>query len=167
MTPHELLAGVDGWLRTLAGRYARRHGLDADDVYQAAALRVLSAAGRYDPAKGRPTTWAAWQILHAASCLLRERERFGRAALRPPEILAAVPTRAVADDPPYLDHLARALECLTERQRQVLELRHADRHTLAEVGEKFGFTRERARQIEKRAVGRLRTAILARAHPAA
>jgi RNA polymerase primary sigma factor len=54
----------------------------------------------------------------------------------------------------------RALESLSERERVVLELRYgivnSREHTLQEIGDRLGLTRERVRQIEKRAMERLR-----------
>jgi len=56
--------------------------------------------------------------------------------------------------------LAAALDSLTEREAQVLKLRYGlvdgTQQTLEEVGERFGVTRERIRQIETKAIRRLR-----------
>jgi RNA polymerase primary sigma factor len=58
------------------------------------------------------------------------------------------------------EKLEQLLDTLTPRQARILRLRFglADGHvyTLEEVGHKFGVTRERVRQIEAQALGRLR-----------
>ena len=58
------------------------------------------------------------------------------------------------------NELRKALTQLTTRERQVIELRFglADDHdhTLEEVGKKLRVTRERVRQIEERAIRKLR-----------
>ncbi len=58
------------------------------------------------------------------------------------------------------DHLTRALSTLTPREARILRLRYGLRdgreHTLKEIGEKYGLTRERIRQIEKEALRKLR-----------
>jgi RNA polymerase sigma factor (sigma-70 family) len=60
------------------------------------------------------------------------------------------------------DQVARLLESLDDRERQVLELRFGlDRsqpRTLEEIGNHFNLTRERIRQIEARAMSKLRNA---------
>lgn len=49
---------------------------------------------------------------------------------------------------------------LADRERRILEFRlgldDGVRHTLAETGKLFGLTRERIRQIELKAIGRMR-----------
>jgi len=57
--------------------------------------------------------------------------------------------------------MAKALSYLDERERQVLALRYGigeevDEHTLSEIGAQLGVTRERVRQIEVRALEKLR-----------
>ena len=67
------------------------------------------------------------------------------------------PTRPLPITEPR--ELAAALESLEERERRVLELRYGlggeRQHVLAEVGSAFGVSRERARQLESRALGKL------------
>jgi RNA polymerase primary sigma factor len=53
----------------------------------------------------------------------------------------------------------RALGILSEQQRQVLRLRFGlddGEHTLEQIGQRFGLTRERIRQIEAKALKKLR-----------
>jgi RNA polymerase primary sigma factor len=63
------------------------------------------------------------------------------------------------------DHTRRALAVLTSREQLVVTMRFGlDRrrgHTLREIGEVLGCTRERVRQIEAKALKRLRQAMLA------
>jgi RNA polymerase primary sigma factor len=58
------------------------------------------------------------------------------------------------------EHLAKALNTLTEREAAVLRLRFGIpdgvEHTLEEVGQQFHVTRERIRQIETKALQKLR-----------
>ena len=60
----------------------------------------------------------------------------------------------------YKEEINNVLKTLTEREEQVLRLRYGlvdgKQHTLEEVGKVFGVTRERIRQIESKALRRLR-----------
>ncbi len=64
------------------------------------------------------------------------------------------------DDRELCDGLSRLLGCLTPRERRIVELRFGLKGTpvatLAEIGERIGISRERVRQLEGRALMRLR-----------
>ena len=75
----------------------------------------------------------------------------------------------VNDDSPIADRtlineslsteVERALSTLTERERDIIKLFfgiNTQKMTLEEIGEKFGLTRERVRQIKEKAIRRLR-----------
>ena len=71
--------------------------------------------------------------------------------------LAVVEVAATALLP---DEISRLLAPLDEREREILKLRfgldRGEPRTLEEVGEHFNLTRERIRQIEARAMSKLR-----------
>jgi len=58
------------------------------------------------------------------------------------------------------EKIDEALGSLSEREEQVVRLRFGidndDPHTLERIGRKFGISRERVRQIEMRALDKLR-----------
>ena len=76
-----------------------------------------------------------------------------------PDEMAAEPTDAAAKEL-LREQIRDALDFLTERERQVLEMRFGlldgRDHTLEEVGKRFQVTRERIRQIEAKALRKLR-----------
>ncbi|MCH7805220.1 MAG: sigma-70 family RNA polymerase sigma factor, partial [Acidobacteria bacterium] len=58
------------------------------------------------------------------------------------------------------DHTAAVLETLTPREEQIIRMRFGigagNEHTLEEIGQRFSLTRERIRQIEAKALRKLR-----------
>jgi RNA polymerase primary sigma factor len=58
------------------------------------------------------------------------------------------------------DQIQEILDTLSEKERKILEMRHGlldgTYHTLEEVGKEFGVTRERIRQIEAKALEKIR-----------
>ena len=75
---------------------------------------------------------------------------------------AAASPEAALMDQDARRRATRALAALSNREREVLELRFGLRNshgrTLQEIADRFGVSRERVRQIEKRALERLRRA---------
>ena len=66
------------------------------------------------------------------------------------------------DDAVRTNHLAKALKSLTPREREIINRRFLEddgRTTLAEIGATFGVTKERIRQIEGKALDKLRDAL--------
>jgi RNA polymerase primary sigma factor len=71
----------------------------------------------------------------------------------------AIDPRAAAEAVALRKALAEALEELTAREQRILRMRFGigtTDHTLEEVGKAFGVTRERIRQIEAKALAKLR-----------
>jgi len=58
------------------------------------------------------------------------------------------------------EEINRALTSLNERERNIIEaffgINQTTEMTLEEIGEKFGLTRERVRQIKEKAIRKLR-----------
>ena len=58
------------------------------------------------------------------------------------------------------DHISEILDTLTPREQKILKIRFGLEdgviHTLEEVGQEFGVTRERIRQIESKALEKIR-----------
>jgi RNA polymerase primary sigma factor len=85
------------------------------------------------------------------------------------ELIAApdgVDPHGAAEASALADSLSEALAQLSPREQRILRMRFgigdADDHTLEEVGKVFGVTRERIRQIEAKALAKLRNPIHAR-----
>jgi RNA polymerase primary sigma factor len=57
--------------------------------------------------------------------------------------------------------LEEALEALNPREREIIHLRFQDGLTLQEIGERFGITRERTRQLQEQAIAKLRKRVKA------
>lgn len=153
----------------VARRYAGS-GIDLDDLVQVAALGLLAAIPRFDPARGmRLLTYATWHMrgyLHRAmaqGASLAAGDRAWRHATLPDEeegdpedaLLAEEGSRVARHD------VAAAMNGLSPRERRVLEglyladppLRRAD------LAAELGVSRQRVQQLDHRARGRLRRAL--------
>lgn len=129
MNPNELLLSVYPWVRLLAGRCAVRCGVDADDLTQEAVMLLLARAEKYDPARGRPTTWASAALIRMLPRLaarLAGRPGARELTARVPDRRAADPADAAADAENRrlaAERVRRALPRLGPRQRKVVTAR--------------------------------------------
>jgi RNA polymerase sigma factor (sigma-70 family) len=159
-------------------------GLEAADVAGAAWEGVARAATDYDPGREASfATYAHWWIRGKVSHLVtgaRVQKRFahgrprsGDAPVRGDrketplwDVLGVSDPARPQDDPAEFDRLAElrrqvadALRFLGPRHRRIIELRFGlgggPCHTLEEVGDILGVTRERVRQLEARALARI------------
>lgn len=79
-----------------------------------------------------------------------------------PELLSGEPAPDSTDESdPTRDRDARvlfdwAMNMMTEREQEVIRLRFLDELTLQEIADELGVTRERIRQIERKAMRRVR-----------
>lgn len=161
----------------LVGMLARRRRGDATDVQdlmQEGVLGLMEALRRFDPDRGtRFSTYAVFWVRHA----LRRGQLRDEQTVRIPEgarargkglsrvedvpPLASAPTLdAQLDDSRNLTELPSALEQLPRRERWIIRQRFGlegtPPRTLAQLGEELGVSRQRVRQLERRALARIR-----------
>lgn len=219
----------------IATGYAN-YGLPLLDLIAEGNIGLMKAVDRFDPQRGRFSTYAAWWIRQGICRALMDKSRTIRLTANMLERLRKMETRtralaqqlqreptnaelaaslgvaearviewkatalkpvsldAPTDEDSELDladrlsdperpmsyeeleagemrrHLQRSLQCLEPRARDILAFRYGllddEALTLEEIGARYSLTRERIRQIEKRALGKLRE-LMHEFHPSA
>ncbi len=147
--------------------YRVRSREQAEDLTQATFERALRAWDRFDPDRGSRRTW----LLTIARNLLIDHYRGDRAAKEmplpeddrapglQPDHHAAPDERGLGPEP----DLARALEQLGEREREVIALRFGGDMTGAQIAEVTGLTLANVQQILSRSLRKLRDCLAAEA----
>jgi len=131
-------------------------------------VSLMRAVEKFDYSRGiRFSTYASWAIMkNFAKTIPEETSQLDRFSTGKQEILEVFPdprenARQRAEFLVMLKHVVEELlEELSEREKDILISRFGiedgEAHTLEQVGEEFSVTRERVRQIEHRALQKLR-----------
>lgn len=176
MTPEEALAKVDKLVYSIALKYQAFvfHGkLDLDDLVQAGRIGVLKAHAKFDPSiNPHFPTYAGWWIRATIRLECMEKGRTVRVGVKS-QVEAhkrgestAIGCSNVDDLAPFLrapepvedstklfrKTLDTAMRKLKPREQHALRMRFYEEKTLGQIGDVFGVTRERARQICERAL---------------
>ncbi len=133
---------------------------------------LIRAAEKFDFARGfRFSTYATWAIMknfaRSIPAELRQRARFhtgGEERLLGIEDIRRDSARRESAQLERQSEVSRILEHLDERERQIIQHRFGldsqrNPMTLKEVGRVMGVTKERIRQLEARAMAKLRDAV--------
>jgi RNA polymerase primary sigma factor len=155
---------------SIAKRYAGPAG-DFFELVSDGNMSLIKAVEKFDVSRGNKfSTYASWAIMknfaHAIPGVLRHRDRFRTGH---PEMFSAVEDTRADHHQQELAQSRREsrvqgiLKRLDERERQIVTSRFGltrgqEPQTLKQVGAAAGVTKERARQIQCRAMGKLRRA---------
>jgi RNA polymerase primary sigma factor len=151
---------------------AKRHGNQADNFFELLSdgnMSLIRAVEKFDYFRGNKfSTYASWAIMkNFARSIPEEKVRKERYMTGAEELFDAAPDNrtdegemvASAQQASY--RVNRLLEFLDPREREIIRLRagldHEEGLTLEKIGEKLGITKERVRQLNVRAMKKLRT----------
>jgi RNA polymerase primary sigma factor len=150
---------------------AKRHMRPGQDLFELVSdgnISLMRAVEKFDYTRGfKFSTYASWAIMKNFARSIPEQRRHGeRYQTGWDEMLDAV--SAYTPDEVESDYVAAVreridgmLEVLDEREQSILKQRYGlDGHrvpqTLQQIGERFGVSKERVRQLEARAITKLR-----------
>jgi RNA polymerase primary sigma factor/RNA polymerase sigma factor len=133
-------------------------------------MSLMRAVEKFDYARGNKfSTYATWAIMkNFARTIPDEHRQHDRFRTSSSEMFATTEDDRTdqfeieAAQTQREAKVAKMLECLDEREQKIIVrrfgLRHGEELTLKEVGAEMGVTKERIRQIEARALSKLRKA---------
>ena len=151
-----------GFVIAMAKQYANK-GVALDDLVSEGYIGLIKAAEKYDSSKGAKfTSYAAnyvrQSIVHALG--INDCPLNGSASTRLEGMAGnEEETDNRAEHVTVMGDIADALNMLNERERTVIAHCYGvgkPMMTLAEIGEEMGLSRERVRQIRKKAIRHLR-----------
>jgi RNA polymerase primary sigma factor len=152
---------------------ARRHAGQAENFFELLSdgnMSLIRAVEKFDASRGfKFSTYASWAIMkNFARSIPDEKHRRERFVTGHEEVFEIAPDvrtdehEAVANKERATASINRLLEKLEPREREIIRMRagldnHAKGMTLEEIGQQFGITKERVRQLNARAMKKLRT----------
>jgi RNA polymerase sigma factor (sigma-70 family) len=152
---------------------AKRHGSQTDNFFELLSdgnMSLIRAVEKFDYGRGfKFSTYASWAIMkNFARTIPDEKHRRERFVTGHEEVFEIAPdTRTdehemVATKERATHSVNRLLEYLEPREREIIRMRagldsHAKGMTLEEIGQQFGITKERVRQLNARAMKKLRS----------
>ena len=157
----------------LVTNIAKRHVAQSDNFFELLSdgnMSLIRAVEKFDFGRGfKFSTYASWAIMkNFARSIPDERHRRERFVTGHEEVFEVAPdTRTdeheiVASQERATHSVNRLLEYLEPREREIIRMRaglddHAKGMTLEEIGQQFGITKERVRQLNARAMKKLRS----------
>jgi RNA polymerase sigma factor (sigma-70 family) len=152
---------------------AKRHSGQTDNFFELLSdgnMSLIRAVEKFDFGRGfKFSTYASWAIMkNFARTIPDEKHRRERFVTGHDEVFEVAPdTRSdehemVASKERATHSVNRLLEYLEPREREIIRMRagldsHAKGLTLEEIGQQFGITKERVRQLNARAMKKLRS----------
>jgi len=154
---------------------AKRHSAQADNFFELLSdgnMSLIRAVEKFDFSRGNKfSTYASWAIMkNFARSIPEEKNRRERYVTGNEEVFDQAPDNrtdekeclATAEQASY--KVNRLLEYLDPREREIIRLRagldqNAEAMTLEKIGEKLGITKERVRQLNVRAMKKLRSLV--------
>jgi RNA polymerase primary sigma factor len=152
---------------------ARRHAGQSDNFFELLSdgnMSLIRAVEKFDASRGfKFSTYASWAIMkNFARTIPDEKHRRERFVTGHDEVFEVAPDQrsdeheAVASKERATNSINRLLDQLEPREREIIRMRagldnHAKGMTLEEIGAQFGITKERVRQLNARAMKKLRS----------
>ena len=152
---------------------AKRHVGPSQNFFELVSdgnMSLMRAVEKFDYARGNKfSTYASWAIMkNFARTIPDEHRQHDRFRTSHAEMFSATedertdPFEQEAAQNQREAKVAKMLECLDEREQKIIVrrfgLQHGEELTLKQVGAELGVTKERIRQIEARALSKLRKA---------
>ena len=134
---------------------------DKTEFVSAGSMTLIKSVENFDPwLNYRFSTYAFRALIHQFSHVSSRLSH--PPALDITEVDAPDLSTVSSDDVDLIiDRMQVALEAteLTDQEREIIQMRFFDNSILSEVGDRFGFTKERARQIQEIALSKIRKSL--------